>query len=331
MGEAYYMNKKTTALLISGVLAASFIAGCGGGDKKDAKQEAPKQQFVNLATGGTAGAYYPMGGAIAEILNKNIPGVNASAQSTGASVANINLLATGKVEMAFVQNDIASYALAGTEMFKDKKVSGIQGLASLYPETIQIVALDSSNIKKLADAKGKRIAVGAAGSGTEANARQILEAAGLTYNDIKVQYLSFGEAASALKDGNVDVAFVTAGIPTAAIQDISTQNKIVVVPVSNDEADKLIKKYPFYTKQEIPAKTYANQDAAVNTVAVQCMLAVTDKMSPELSYNITKAIFSNLDRMKASHAIAKFISKQTATAGMSIPLAAGAKKFYDEK
>lgn len=331
MGEAYYMNKKMTALLVSGVLAAGFIAGCGGGDKKDAKKEAPKQQFVNIATGGTAGAYYPMGGAIAEILNKNIPGVNASAQSTGASVANINLLATGKVEMAFVQNDIASYALAGTEMFKDKKVAGIQGLASLYPETIQIVSLESSNIKKLTDAKGKRVAVGAAGSGTEANARQILEAAGLTYNDIKVQYLSFGEAASALKDGNVDLAFVTAGIPTAAIQDIATQNKITVVPVSTEEADKLIKKFPFYTKQEIPAKTYANQDAAVNTVAVQCMLAVTDKMSPELSYNITKAIFSNLDRMKASHAIAKFISKQTATAGMSIPLAPGAKKFYDEK
>ena len=324
------MNKKMTALLVSGVLAASFIAGCGG-DKKADKGAPAKQQFVNISTGGTAGAYYPMGGAIAEILNKNIPGVNASAQSTGASVANINLLATGKVDMAFVQNDIASYALSGTEMFKDKKVAGIQGLAALYPETIQIITLADSGVKSVADTKGKRVAVGAAGSGTEANARQILEAAGVTYNDIKVQYLSFAEAASALKDGNVDVAFVTAGVPTAAIQDIATQNKITLVKVSGDEADKLIKKYPFYTKQQIPAKTYQGQDAAVDAVAVQSMLAVTDKMSPELSYNITKAIFSNLDRMKSSHAIAKYISKKTGTAGMSIPLAAGAKKFYDEK
>lgn len=323
------MNKKMMALLVTGVLATSLIAGCGG-DKKDEKKSA-KQQFVNIATGGTAGAYYPMGGAIAEILNKNIPGVNASAQSTGASVANINLLATGKVDMAFVQNDIASYALAGTEMFKDKKVSGIQGLAALYPETIQIIALESSGIKNLADSKGKRVAVGAAGSGTEANARQILEAADLTYNDIKVQYLSFAEAASALKDGNVDVAFVTAGVPTAAIQDIATQNKIVLVPVQGDQADKLIKKYPFYTKQQVPAKTYPGQDSAVNAVAVQSMLVVSDKMSADLSYNIVKSIFSNLERMKSSHAIAKYIDKKTATAGMSIPLAPGAKKFYEEK
>lgn len=232
--------KKLLAFLLGIMVMATMIAGCGGGDKKDDKKPAA-QKFINIATGGTSGTYFPLGGALADILNKNIPGTNASAQSTGASVANVNLLSQGKVEIAFIQNDIAYYAANGTEMFKGKQVAGLQGLATLYPETVQIVTLKKSGIKSVADFKGKRIAVGAAGSGTEANARQIMEAYGIKYDDIKVQYLSFGEAASALKDGNVDAAFVTAGHPTAAIQDIATQNDVVLVPVDADKADALIK------------------------------------------------------------------------------------------
>ncbi len=325
--------RKFTALLACCFLASALFAGCGGAKKEDPKKDAApaKQQFINIATGGTAGTYYPLGGAIAEILNKNIPGVNASAQTTGASVANINLLATGKVDIAFVQNDIAFYAVNGTEMYKDKKVSNVMGLASLYPETVQIITLEKTGIKTLADVKGKRVAVGAAGSGTEANARQILETYGITYNDIKVQYLSFGEAAGALKDGNVDIAFVTAGHPTAAIQDIATQEKVVVVPVAADKADALIKKYPFYTKLTIPAKTYNNQNADVPAVAVMAMLAVTDKMGEDMGYKITKAIFTNTERIKAAHSIGKQITKDTANNGMPIKLNAGAEKFYKEK
>ncbi|NLH45818.1 MAG: TAXI family TRAP transporter solute-binding subunit, partial [Acholeplasmataceae bacterium] len=188
-----------------------------------------------------------------------------------------------------------------------------------------------SGITSLDQIKGKRVAVGAAGSGTEANARQILEAYGITYKDISVQYLSFGEASSALKDGNVDVAFVTAGHPTAAIQDIATQNKVVLIPVDAAKADALIAKYPFYTKVNIPAKTYTNQDADVSAVAVRCMLVVSEKMDAQLGYDITKAIFSNLDRLKAAHAVAAVVSKASAKDGMSITLNAGAEKFFKEK
>ncbi len=321
--------KKLFACLAAGALIAGLAAGCGGGEKKAAAPA--KQQFLNIATGGTAGTYYPLGGAIAEILNKNIPGVNASAQSTGASVANINLLATGKVDIAFVQNDIAYYAANGTEMFQGKKVANLKGLATLYAETIQIITLENTGIKSISDLKGKRVAVGAAGSGTEANARQIMEAYGLTYNDIKVQYLSFGEAAGALKDGNVDVAFVTAGYPTAAIQDIATQNKVVLVPVEKEKADALIKKYPFYTTDKIPAKTYTGVDKDVEAVAVKAMLAVTDKMDADLGYKVAKAIYTNTDRIQAAHAQGKNVTKATAAAGMSLPLNAGADKFYKEK
>ncbi len=324
--------KKLLAFLTAFTVIGSMMAGCGGGGEKKADAPAAdKKLFINIATGGTAGTYFPLGGALADILNKNVPGANASAQSTGASVANINLLKDGKVDIAFVQNDIAYYAANGAEMFKDKKVDGLKGLATLYPETVQIVTLDKTGVKSLNDIKGKRVAVGAAGSGTEANARQILAAYGVTYDDIKVQYLSFGEASSALKDGNVDVAFVTAGHPTAAIQDIATQNQVVLLPVEADKADALIAKYPFYTKLNIAANTYAKQTADVPAVAVKAMLVVTTKMTDDTSYAVAKALYTNLDRMKAAHSAAGAMSKATATDGMSVDVAAGADKFYKEK
>ena len=321
--------KKVLAFMLALTMFGTLIAGCGGSGKDEKKPAA--QKFNNNATGGTAGTYFPLGGAVADILNKNIPGANASAQSTGASVANINLLQQGKVDLAFVQNDIAYYAVNGVEMFKDKKVAGLKGLATLYPETVQIVTVAKSGVTSIDQLKGKRVAVGAAGSGTEANARQILAAYGITYDDIKVQYLSFGEASDALKDGNIDVAFVTAGHPTAAVQDIATQQDLVLLPVTADKADALIAKYPFYAKVTIPAKSYRNQAADVPAVAVMAMLVVTDKMDAQLTYDISKAIFTNTDRLKAAHAVAANVSKANGPVGMSIPVAAGAEKYFKEK
>ena len=322
--------KKIVTAGLAVVMSAALLTGCGGGGGDQASSGGGKT-FLNIGTGGTAGTYYPIGGAIAEILNNKIDGMNASAQSTGATVANINMLKDGSVDMAIVQNDITYYAVNGTEMFQDKKVTNLKGIASLYPETCQFVTLDSTGIKTIADLKGKRVAVGAAGSGAEANARQILEAYGITYDDIQVQYLSFGEGASALKDGNVDAAFLTAGFPTAAVQDISSQNKIRLLPVDPAKADELIAKYPFYTKTTIPAGTYQGFDEDVQTISVMAMLVVNDKVDDKLGYEITKAIFSNLDRIQAAHAVGKMISKENAEKGMSLDMNAGAKKFFDEK
>ena len=326
--------KKSFALLVVCMLVIGLLAGCGGGDKKPAAPAAPaadKKVFVNIATGGTAGVYYALGGAMAEIFNKNIPGMNASAQSTGASVANINLIKDGKVEVALVQNDIAYYAANGTEMFKDKKVEAIQGIASLYNETIQIVTIEGKGIKTVADLKGKRVAVGALGSGTEANARQIMEIFGITYADIKPQYLSFGEAANGLKDGNIDVAFVTAGAPTAAIQDIAAQHKVALVSIPADKAEALIKKYPFYAKQTIKGKTYPTVTEDVQTVAVKAMLVTSSKVDADLVYKMTKAMYTNLDRIKSAHAQGANVQKATALEGMGIKVHAGADKFFKEK
>lgn len=310
-------------VLTAGLALAMTVAaiGCGGNGN---------ETFVNIATGGTAGTYYPIGGAIADVLNKDAQNVNASAQSTGASVANINMLKDSQVEMAIVQNDIAYYAVNGTEMFENK-VDNLRGIASLYPETCQFVTLESSGIKTIADLKGKRVAVGAAGSGVEGNVRQILKAYGLTYDDIDEQFLSFAEGATALKDGTVDVACLTAGAPTASVQDVASQKQIRLIPLNDEKIAELVKEYPFYTKTTIPSGTYQGFNEDVQTVSVMAILVVNDKVTDDAGYEITKAIFSNLDKISAAHSAAKAISKEKALEGMDfIKMNGGAEKFLKE-
>jgi len=289
-----------------------------------------QQTFVNIATGGTAGTYFPLGGALAEIWNANIKGVNATAQSTGASVANINLLRDGKNEVIMVQNDICYYAVNGLEMFKDKAFTDIRGLLTLYDETCQVITLADKGITKIADLKGKRVAVGAAGSGAEANARQILEAAGLTYKDLTAQYLSFAEAANNLKDGNIDAAFVTAGHPTAAVQDIAASRKIVLINISPEIIAAITKKYPYYTPSTIPAGTYTGVDVPVSTVTVKAMLAVKANLDANLAYQMVKTLYANTERLKAAHKVGSQITVASGKAGMPLILHPGADKFFKE-
>lgn len=310
------MLKKLLATALVPVFAATLAYG--------------QQRFVTIATGGTAGTYFPLGGALAEIWNKNIKGVNANATVTGASVANVAMLAKGDVDVIFVQNDGAFYALNGIELFKDKKLDSIRGMATLYNETVQLVALADSGIKTLADLKGKRVSVGAAGSGVELNARQILEAAGLTYDDIKVQHLSFAESATNLKDGNIDAAFNTAGAPTAAIQDLSVSKNCVLVPIDGEAAQKLMKKWSFYTPEKLPANTYKGVTKDVMTVSVKSMLACSAKTDPQLVYDMLKTMYANGERLMASHKKGADIKLATGLEGMSIPLHPGAEKFFKE-
>ena len=289
-----------------------------------------QQKFISIGTGGTAGTYYPLGGAMADIWNKNIARMNATAQSTGASAANINLLSDGKIDVAIIQNDVGYYALNGIELFKDKVNPDLRGMACLYNETVQLIALESSGIKSVYDLKGKKVSVGAAGSGVEANARQILEAAGLSYADIKVQYLSFAESANNLKDGNIDAAFTTAGFPVAAISDLAVSKKSVLVPVEKEVLSKLMSKWSFYAPTVVPANTYNGITTATPTVAVKAMLAVSAKLDATLVYEMLKTMFANGPRLVAAHAQGANIKLATALEGMSLPLHPGADKFFKE-
>ena len=326
------MNKKLFAFLMVAILLVSVLAGCT--PKTEQGTDAPKVEttYISVATGGTSGTYYPLGGALAKIFNDKVPNVVANAQATGASVENIGLVGKGEAEIAFIQNDITFYAYNGTEIFEGKeKITNVKGMAMLYPEVVQIVALKSANINSVEDLKGKKVAIGAPGSGAEANARQILAAHGIKYEDLaKADFLSFGEAADQLKNKQIDAAFVTAGLPTSAISEVAQTTEIVIVPVTSAKIAELSKQYSFYTEVTVPAGTYKNQDAAVTTTAVMAMLVVQEELSEDFVYQLTKAMFENRQVIIDTHSRGNDITLETALKGMPIDVHAGAQKYYTE-
>lgn len=282
-----------------------------------------------LATGGTAGTYYPFGGAMAKIWNSKIPGMNVTAQTTGASAENVRLVNKKEAELALVQSDTLDFAFNAKEAFKEP-LKEMKAIAVLYPEIIQVV-VRSDGPKTFADLKGLKIGVGAPGSGTEANFRQLMDVYGLNKENINAQYLSFSESSEQFKDKHIDAFIVTAGIPNAAIMDISTQNDIRILTVSDDVAKKLTDKYSFLSAATIPAGTYKNQDADVKTVAVNAVLIVSADAKDDVVYNLTKALFENQVELAAAHAKGKELSIANAVKGVSIPYHSGAVKYYKEK
>jgi uncharacterized protein len=237
-------------------------------------------------------------------------------------------LKNGDAEIAFSQTDIASYAAEGKLMFENNKVENVKAIATLYPETIQIVTTKETGITSVEDLKGKKVSVGAPGSGTVANAEQILEVHGMTFADIEKQDLSFDESTQGIQDGTIDAAFVTAGTPTGAVESLGATEDVVIVPIEQDKIDAIIEKYPFYVKEEVPTGTYG-LESAVTTVAVQAMLVASSDLAEDVVYEITKAIFENLD--KVTHAKGKLIKVENALNGVGIEVHSGAQKYFDEK
>ncbi|WNF24178.1 TAXI family TRAP transporter solute-binding subunit [Mesobacillus jeotgali] len=325
------MKKRKFLLFTALMLVVSMVlAACGGGSEEKGGgegQSEEKPKYMSILTGGTGGTYFPLGGSFAKIVS-DATGVSTNAETTGASAENMQSIKDNKGEIAFTQTDIASYATEGKLMFDGNAIDNIKAIGTLYPETIQIVTTEKSGIKTVEDLKGKKVSIGAPGSGTAANAEQILEAYGMTLDDIQKQDLSFDESVNGIKDGNIDAAFVTAGHPTAAVEELSATEKVVIVPVDAEKADKLIEKYPYYTKEEVPSGTY-KIGAAVPTVAVQAMLVVKADLSDDVVYDITKAIFENLDQVQ--HAKAKQIKAENALNGVGIDVHPGAQKYFDEK
>jgi len=283
-----------------------------------------------LATGGTAGTYYPFGGAMAKIWNSKIKDMNVTAQTSGASAENVRLINKKEVELALVQSDTLDFAFNATEAFKEP-LKGMSTIAVLYPEIIQVVVAAAGPIKSIADLKGKKVGVGAPGSGTEANFRQLLDAYGMKKEDVNAQFLSFSESAEAYKDKHIDAFIVTAGIPNAGIMDVATQNEIRILNIPADVAAKLTQKYPFLAAVKVPANTYKGQTAEVSTVAVNAVLIAGNSLSEAMVYNLTKALFEYQADLASAHAKGKELSLQYAVKGVSIPFHPGAVKYYKEK
>jgi TRAP transporter TAXI family solute receptor len=289
------------------------------------------ETFINVLTGGTSGVYYPLGVAMATLFNEKIDGANATAQATKASVENLNLLQTGKGELAFTLADAASQAWAGNEEAGYKgKLDKLRHVAAIYSNYIQIVATAESGIKTLADLKGKRISVGAPKSGTELNARAILKAAGLTYEDFdKVEYLAFAESVDLMKNRQLDVTLQSAGLGVASIKDLATAVPIVIVEIPADVVAAVGD--PAYLAGAIPANTYQGQGSDVATAAIRNLLLTHDGVSDELVYAMADAIFGNLETLAAAHKAATAMKLDKSAMESPVPLHPGAEKFYKDK
>ncbi|CAD5243821.1 TAXI family TRAP transporter solute-binding subunit [Thermococcus camini] len=333
------MRKFVSIGLVVVLLFAVFIAGCISPGGETTSSTGPTESYsVEIYTGGTSGVYYPLGSAYANILNqysREETGIkiDARAVTSGASVANAQAIGEGRAQAAILQNDVAFYAYKGVilDAFKGKPVTKIRGVAALYPETIQFVVKADSNIKTLADLKGKKVAVGAAGSGTAVAAQQILEAAGV-WNDVDKVYLKFSEAAQQLKLGQIDAAVIVSGAPTPAIDQIAVQTPVRVLPIGEDILKKLKDKgYIFYVSQTLPKDTYKGMTEDTPTLAVKAILVVSADVPDDVVYAMTRLLFLHVDELRQVHAKAQYISFDTALDGMSIPLHPGAVKYYEEK
>ncbi len=291
---------------------------------------AQAQDFINVLTGGTSGVYYPLGVALSKVFSDKVQGSRPSVQATKASVENLTLLQQGKGEIGFTLGDSLAMGWAGDEEagFRSK-LDKLRGITAIYPNYIQIVATQESGIKSLADLKGKRLSVGAPKSGTELNARAILQGAGLSYKDLgKVEYLPFGESVELMKNRQLDATLQSAGLGVASIRDLASSVEIVVVEIPAAVVDKVGSPY---VKVTIPANTYSGQTQPVATAAVVNYLVTHSGVKDETVYQMTKAVFESLPDLAAAHAAAKDIKLENALQGMPVPLHPGAEKYLKEK
>ncbi|NLX63533.1 MAG: TAXI family TRAP transporter solute-binding subunit [Clostridiaceae bacterium] len=312
------MKKKTSIFLAMMLILVMVFSGCGGG-----------KVTLKMATGGTTGTYYAYSGAVSQVLSSKIPNLSFDVQSTGASKANIFLVADKEADIAIVQNDVMYYAYKGIDLFANEgAVEGFSAMAGCYAEVCQIVS--KSNITSIEELRGKRVSVGDIGSGCEFNARQILEAYGMTFDDIQVHNLSFADSSDALKDDKIDAFFCVAGAPTTAIVELATSNPINILEVDDAHAAKLIADYPFYTKYNVPGGSYKGVDRDVQTVAVVATYIVSNDLDEKLVYEMTKALFENKDEIAKAHPKGAELDPEYAVSGISIPIHPGALKYYQE-
>jgi len=291
--------------------------------------------FFGIATGGTGGTYYPLGGMLAQLISNKVSiggkKLSATAETAGASVANAQLLARKDIESAFVAADILDAAFTGKGQFEGKPVKNLRALGALYPEQVQLVTLASANVRSFKDLKGKTVSSGSPGSGQWQLLGDLLEAHGMTRKDIGEDLSSFAQSVDKIKDGNLTASLITAGAPTSSITDLATARDIRIVPLSGPEIEALRKKQPYYAVVQLPANTYKGLSAPVETLAVMAIWATHDGLSDAMAYEVTKALYENTETLGQVHPKGKEISLKTALLSISIPLHPGAEKYYREK
>lgn len=288
------------------------------------------QEQLSIATGGTGGVYYPVGGGLAEIINNHIDGYSATAEVTGASVENMGLVATGDADLALALADTVAQAYSGTGRFEGQQLPMIRALASVYANMVHIVALESSGITSLEGLRGMRVSIGAPGSGTEVNTAAILEANGITYDDIDEQRLNFNETADALANGDIDAGFWSVGAPTSSILNLATTQNIVIIALTEAELAAAMAADSTFATTTLPGGSYTGVDEDITVLGIPNVLAVSSEMSDDVAYAITQAMFENIAELQAVHPAANETTVEFTMSATPVPLHPGAIRYYEE-
>jgi len=313
-----------------GTTAAATLAGLAS-----APAFAASRTFFGIATGGTGGTYYPLGGMLAQLISNTaeLPDtkISATAETGNASVANAQLLGRGEIESAFVAADILDAGYRGVNQFDGAALTNLRAIGALYPETVQLVVRADSGIKEFTDLKGKSISSGAPGSGQWQLLGDLLTAYGMSREDVSEDYSSFAQSVDKIKDGNLDASLITAGLPTSSVIDLANGHDIAIVPLHGPAIAKLQEAQPYYATSVIPAGSYKGVDTDVETLAVRAIWATHAEVPDDLIYAVTKALYENTETLGKVHPMGKRISLETALESVSIPVHPGAEKYYAEK
>ncbi len=308
--------KKITAIVLA-VMMVFALCACGGGDN------------LTFVTGGETGTYYAFGTVLAQ-QGSDKTDTSITAVVGNGSKANVEDLASGGAQLAFCQSDVMSYAYSGTNLFADSgAVKDFSVVAALYMEQVQIVTMNP-DIKTVSDLKGKKVSIGASGSGVYFNAMDVLKAYDMSVDDIDPQYLDFGDSAEGLKDGKIDAAFIVAGAPTTAITDLSVSGQVYLVGFDKEHIDKLVADCPYYSQYTIKKDVYNTPDD-VTTVAVAAVVLASNDVSEDAVYNFLTATFDNLDELTKAHAKGEELSLEFASSITDVPYHPGAVKYFTEK
>lgn len=320
---------KLTRRHILAATAAATLLGAATGPLA-----AQERMFFGIATGGTGGTYYPLGGMLAQLISNTaeIPGykLSATAETGNASVANAQLLGRGEIESAFAAADILDAAYNGKNQFEDGALENVRAIGALYPETVQLVVRADSGIETFEDLKGKSISSGSPGSGQWQLLGDLLEAHGMSRDDVNEDYSSFSQSVDKIKDGNLDASLITAGLPTSSVIDLANGHDIAIVPLTGPAIAKLQETQPYYANAILPAGSYNGVDEDVPTLAVRAIWATHAEVPDEVIYAVTKALYENTETLGKVHPMGKQISADKALESVSVPVHPGAQKYYDE-
>nr|WP_297461543.1 TAXI family TRAP transporter solute-binding subunit [uncultured Halomonas sp.] len=342
--STFHSRRKVRLALAALAVPALLLSGCGGGDDAENESEGGNEQAANtstsdnnagnttalsIATGGTGGVYYPLGGGIATMIRNDVEGYDATVQETNASVDNMLLVQKGAADLALGVGDVVAAAAAGTNSFEEPL--DLCAIGTLYSNFMQPVTTEDTGIASVADMKGKTISVGSPGSATEVGAIRVLEAAGIDPEaDIDRRQLGAAETVAALRDGTIDAGFWSGGLPTGALVDLASTGEMIIVPIG-EYADELASEYgKYYVEQAVPADTYQGQTEAVSVIASPNILVANTSMDEQLQQDITAAIFDNKQELIKVHPAAKELDASTAGNIPFIDTCPGAQAYYDQ-